>query len=98
MNEVQTDSSTDAPKTPSTGSRAIVVLDRGWIFVGDLATEGGVTTLSNCANLRKWSGGGFGGMVLSPKTSSVVLDPCANVIFDAGAPIFTVPVADDWNE
>ena len=44
------------------GDRCIVVLDRGWIFVGNLSVdETNTCTLRNVHNIRKWSSGGFGG-------------------------------------
>ena len=80
-----------------TGSRCIVVLDRGWIFVGNLSTDGGVSTLSSAANIRKWGSGGFGGLTADPKGAGAVLDQCEDITFDERAPLFCVPVPEDWN-
>ncbi len=87
------------PKVPVAGNRHVVVLDRGWVFVGDLEVPpAGPVSLTNCANVRKWASGGFGGMCKDPKGSGVVLDPCADLRFDETAPLFTVPVEDGWGE
>jgi len=80
-----------------TGNRHIVVLDRGWIFVGDLTEgDGGVCTLSRCKNIHRWTGGGFGGLTLSPKSVSAVMVDSGDVTFKQC--IFMVPVPEDWDD
>ncbi|MCP3882373.1 MAG: hypothetical protein GY701_28860 [Sulfitobacter sp.] len=98
MSDVTIDGVIFTPKK-RLGARHIVVLDRGWIFVGDLSRdEDGNYRLTNAANIRKWSSGGFGGLTRDPKGSGAVLDPSEDLRFDATAPLFTVPVEDSWNE
>jgi len=80
------------------GRRHIVVLDRGFIFVGDLSEGERVSTLADCYNIRKWDSGGFGGMEVDPKGSGVVLDKCSDKIFKPGAEIFMTPVSDSWGK
>ena len=81
------------------GDRHLVVLDRGWIFVGDLSQdEHGVFTINNCKNVRKWLNGGFGGLAKSATASGAVLDDCAPVRFEKSARIFVVPVSGGWDE
>ena len=89
-----------APVTlPSTGNRHLVVLDRGWIFVGNLtkAPNGGYC-LTHAQNVRSWGKNGFGGLTKDPKAAEVKVDDCSGLMFDESAVIFTVPVPDDWNE
>lgn len=82
------------------GDRHIVVLDRGWIFAGDMSLdkETNVYTLSNCVNIRKWETGGFGGLTLSAKVSKATLNECSLIRFHASAMIFCVPIDGDWDE
>lgn len=81
------------------GDRHIIVLDRGWIFAGDMSQdEKGVYTVLNCKNVRKWSKGGFGGLTKSAKKSEAVLDDCEPVRFYSKSMIFCVPIGDDWDE
>ncbi|MCP4570350.1 MAG: hypothetical protein GY841_22440 [FCB group bacterium] len=83
----------------TTGDRHLVVLDRGWVFAGNLSQdEHGVFTINNCKNVRKWSSGGFGGLALSAKNSGAVLDDCAPVKFEASARIFVSPISESWDE
>ncbi len=79
------------------GSRAIVVLDRGWIFVGNLEhREDGTCRLTNAANVRKWQTGGYGGLTKDPVGAQVDMDPCADLEFATAAMLFCTPVSDDW--
>jgi len=81
------------------GDRHIVVLDRGWIFCGNLTrTDDGVNTLTNVVNIRKWARNGFGGLTTDPKAAGVECDDCAAIRFRDSALMFAVPVAENWNE
>jgi len=85
------------------GDRCVVVLDRGWVFVGDIEATyddygNQIWRLSRCSNVRKWSSGGFGGMIKDPKGCGVVLDPCGPIEFSDTAVILRAPVAGDWAE
>jgi len=87
----------DAIEAIPRGSRHIVVLDRGWIFVGNLSTEGENYTLTNVLNVRTWKQGGFGALSLSAKEAEAVLDKSAPLKFHRSAVIFTVPVGEAWD-
>ena len=81
-----------------TGTDAIVVLDRGWIFQGSLSyePETDVYTLVDCVNIRKWESGGFGMLTKSPKKASAVLDNSEPIKFKSNALIMSVPVKEGW--
>jgi hypothetical protein len=83
---------------PEVGDLSVVVLHRGWVFVGLLAgdTASGFT-LSKCENVRSWSQGGFGGMTRGAKTSGAKLDKCQPLTFDAAAMIFTARLPEGWH-
>ena len=84
------------PVTPTTGTRAVVVVDRGWIFAGDVTRENGRIRLSNALHVFKWESVGFSGMIADPKKAKTDLRPIADVDMPAGAEIFCVPVPDGW--
>lgn len=86
----------DSVKAAPTGTRAVVVVDRGWIFAGDVTEENGRIKLSRALHVFRWESIGFNGMIDSPKSSKVTLKPIADVDIPAGAEVFRVPVADDW--
>jgi len=83
-----------APATSRpTGARAVVVVDRGWIFAGDVTRDNGRIHISRALHVFKWENIGFAKMV---ETANADLRPIADVDMPAGAEVFCVPVADNW--
>jgi hypothetical protein len=76
--------------------RNIVVLDRGWIFVGDLKRVDGGYLLTNASNIRSWQKGGFGALTNSPDEADAKLDPCKPIWFRERSMLFYVPVGEGW--
>jgi hypothetical protein len=85
-----------APVNAPRGNRAVVVVDRGWIFAGDVTRENGRIRLSRALHVFKWESVGFAGMIDSPKKAKADLRPIADVDIPEGAEIFCVPVAAEW--
>jgi len=85
-----------APVKSATGNRAVVVVDRGWIFAGDVTRKNGRIHLSNALHVFKWESSGFAGMICDPKKAKADLRPVADVDIPEGAEVFCVPVADKW--
>ena len=85
-----------APVNKANGNRAVVVVDRGWIFAGDLTRKDGRILLSRALHVFKWESIGFSGMIESPKKAKADLRPVADVDIPEGAEIFCVPVAAEW--
>ena len=81
---------------PVTGIRAVVVVDRGWIFAGDVTRENGRIKLSRAIHVFRWESIGFDGMIQNPKSNKVTLKPIADVDMPESAEIFCIPVKDDW--
>lgn len=79
---------------PITGTRAIVVVDRGWIFAGDVTRENGRIRLSRALHVFKWESVGFAGII--EHTEKADLRPISDVDIPEGAEIFCVPVPDNW--
>lgn len=80
------------PSRP-TGTRAVVVVDRGWVFAGDVTRENGRIKLGRALHVFRWDSIGFAKMV---ELAEADLRPIADVDMPEGAEIFCVPVADDW--
>lgn len=76
------------------GNRAIIVVDRGWIFAGDVTREGGRIKLSRALHVFKWESVGFAGII--ENTSKADLRKIADVDIPEGAEIFCVPVHESW--
>jgi hypothetical protein len=80
-----------------TGNRAVVVVDRGWIFAGDVTRENGRIRLDRAVHVFRWESIGFDGVIANPQSDKVVLNPLPNgVDVPEGAEIFCVPVDDGW--
>jgi hypothetical protein len=84
------------PVKSEAGTRTVVVVDRGWIFAGDVTRENGRIYLRNALHVFKWENLGFSGMVADPKKAKADLRPIADVDIPAGAEVFCVPVPDGW--
>jgi hypothetical protein len=85
-----------APVNKANGNRAVVVVDRGWIFAGDVTRQDGRIKLSRALHVFKWESIGFAGMIDNPKKAKADLRPVADVDLPEGAEIFCVPVAAEW--
>lgn len=77
-----------------TGTRAVVVVDRGWIFAGDVTREAGRIILTNAVWVFRWSSVGFDGVIREP--SKAEIRKIADVDIPAHAEVFCVPVAASW--
>ena len=97
MNEVTINGEVYVKKSPTTGTRAVVVVDRGWIFAGDVTRENGRITLTNAVHVVRWESIGFEGMIANPANSKVTLKTLSNnVEIPVESEIFSIPVGDSW--
>jgi len=96
MNTITVNGIEYAPAKKATGTRAVVVVDRGWIFAGDVTRENGRIYISNALHVFKWEALGFSGMISDPNAAKADLRPISDVDIPAGAEVFSVPVADGW--
>ena len=78
-------------------NRAVLVVDRGWIFAGDLSeTEDGYVRLERAVHVFRWESIGFAKMLVDWESNKVDLRPCEPVEVPSDSIIFRVPVASDW--
>ena len=78
-------------------NRAIIVVDRGWIFAGDVTREDGRIKLANAVWVFAWEEIGFDDVIANPKNKLAEIRLMPNgVDIPAGAEVFCVPVADGW--
>ena len=81
------------------GGREVVVIDRGWIFAGDVerSQESGDLTIYNAIHVFRWENIGYTGVLENPTSDKVVLKTCKYPVkVPAGSVIFTNPVDDNW--
>ena len=87
----------DVPEAQPNGNRAVVVVDRGWIFAGDVTEHEGRITLTRAVWVFQWESIGFNGVLENPDAEEVELRPMANEVdIPAGSEIFRIPVEDGW--
>lgn len=84
----------DSVQVKPVGNRAIVVVDRGWIFAGDVTRENGRIKLSRALHVFKWIDVGFAGIIANTKKAD--LRPIADVDIPESSEIFCVPVESSW--
>lgn len=84
----------DSIQPKPTGNRAVVVVDRSWIFAGDAERKDGFIYLTRALHVFKWGSVGFAGMIENIKKAD--LRKIADVRIPERAEIFCVPVPDDW--
>lgn len=80
--------------TTPAGNRAVVVVDRGWIFAGDVTRQDGRIKLSKAVWVFKWDSCGFSKVIENPGNADI--RPIADVDIPAGAEVFSIPVDDHW--
>lgn len=84
-------------KNTEPSNRFVVVVDRGWIFAGDMSeTPDGYVKLSLAIHIISWHSVGFSGMILDPNSKNVTLRPVNDVEIPEDSIIFRVPVGKNW--
>jgi len=78
------------------GDRHVLVLDKGFIFVGNLEDRDGRIWMTNCHNLRRWGKNGFGGAVEDPIAAEVELDRCPDFSVPMSVELMRLPVPEGW--
>lgn len=87
----------DSTALPPNGNRAVIVVDRGWVWAGDVTVEGGYIKLSRAVWVFRWEALGFDGMIANPKDERVQLKPVSlPVEIPVDSEIFKVKVDSQW--
>ena len=87
----------DSVQPKPNGNRAVVVVDRGWIFAGDVTEKDGRVYLDRAVWVFRWEAVGFAAVVADPKKAKVDIRLLTTrVDIPAGAEIFRLPVCDTW--
>ena len=82
------------PSATPNGNRAVVVVDRGWIFAGDVTRENSRIKLSRAVWVFRWESCGFAKVIEDPSRADI--RPMSDVDIPDGAEIFCVPVSNNW--
>lgn len=79
--------------------KTILVLQRGWVVVGDLSDENDArVTLTNASVIRRWgTKAGLGELALKGPQKDTVLDACGGVLVHPQAIVLRMPCeASAW--
>ena len=80
-----------------TGKRVVLVVDRGWIFAGDLTEENGRIYLDRAVWVFRWQSVGFAAVVEDPVAAKADIRRMpTRVDVPADAEVFRLPVLDNW--
>jgi hypothetical protein len=77
--------------------RVVLVVDRGWIFAGDLVSlKSGYFRLKNAVHMFRFEEIGFAKMIEDWRSNKVDLRRISDVEVPKDSVIFRVPVPDGW--
>lgn len=79
--------------------KSIVVLQRGWVVVGDLVKGSTESKIVNASVIRRWgTKKGLGELALEGPKSETKLDECGTVRFNNGSEVCTIDcVSEKWS-
>jgi hypothetical protein len=87
----------DASQPQPNGDRAVVVVDRGWIFAGDVTEKNGRIYLFRAVWVFRWERIGLDGVLDDPYAEGVDIRPLARPIdIPAASEIWRTPVHEMW--
>lgn len=74
-------------------NNTIVVIESGWIMVGEMTNPSTQTTLlKNASVVRRWNNGkGIGGLVKAENKHEYTLDPVGSVSIQTSKILFEIP-------
>lgn len=79
------------------GNRAVVIVDRGWIFAGDVTEKDGRIFLTRAVWVFRWEQIGFSAVLEDPSNDKVDIRKLpTDVNIPAAAEVSRFPVGDSW--
>lgn len=74
-------------------NNTIVVIESGWIMVGEMTNPSTQTTLlKNASVVRRWTNGkGIGGLAIEKNKDEYTLDPVGSVSIQTSKILFEIP-------
>lgn len=95
QSQIIVDGITYVPACVKPGKRAVIIVDRGWIFAGDVEECDGRIKLTRALWVFRWEGVGFAAMIDKP-TERTDIRKIADVDLPKSSEIFRIPVGDSW--
>lgn len=80
-----------------TSGRAVIVVDRGWIFAGNVTRQNGRILLTEAVWVFRWESVGFDGVIKNPKSDKVTIRKMSSPVeIPEASEVFSIPVCDSW--
>ena len=96
MKSIIVDGTEYQPVAPN-GNRCVVVVDRGWIFAGDVSEKDGRILIDRAVMVFRWESCGFAAVVEDPKkVKADIRKMPTRVDLPSEAELFRLPVDDNW--
>jgi len=76
--------------------KQIVVIDNGFVHVGDCSIQDGLLCIDNCRNIRVWGTTKGLGELISGPTPKTVFDPCGTVLVPIARVVFFLSAVKGW--
>ena len=87
----------DSVAAKPNGNRCVIVVDRGWIFAGDVTEENGRIYLDRAVLVFGWRSVGFAAVIADPKKSKADIRAMPQrVDIPRDCEIFRIPVPENW--
>jgi hypothetical protein len=84
------------PSAPRNLGMRIVVLERGFVYVGNVSVDDDFVTVINARNIRRWgTTAGLGELVNGPLKDTKV-DPCGDLLIPLRAVIHFIQCQKGW--
>ncbi len=78
-------------------NKYIVILQRGWVFVGDFSQEGSECKLNNASCVRRWgTTEGLGQLASNGPLSETKLEPTPEITFHELTIVAKIKCSDRW--
>lgn len=76
--------------------KQIVVIDNGFVHVGDCSINEGMLEIEGCKNIRIWGTNNGIGQLINGPTSKTVADNCGTVLIPISRVVFFLKVVKGW--
>ena len=76
--------------------RQIVVVDNGFVHVGECSISEGLLCIDNCKNIRRWGTLQGLGQLISGPLKDTVADDCGTVLVPIARVVFFLRVVKGW--
>jgi len=77
--------------------KQVVVIDKGFVHVGDCSIQDGLLCIDNCKNIRVWGTERGLGQLAGGPTKNTVCDVCGTVLVPISRVVFFLRVTGGWS-